>query len=115
MKRTDHTQDVPSFAGVSLALYLLVSILSMMAAYEVGKGPDDVRNSVVINLQSSHGSPNKSGDDGGGDPVLVPLFELIPLDLNPRRERAFTGVLHIARAARAFDARGPPLPVSPIA
>lgn len=111
MKRTDHTQDVPNFAGVSLALYLLVSILSMMAAYDVGKASDDVRNSVVISNHSSYGSPNKSGDDGRSDGVIVLALERVALDTMPQRVSASVTVLHIALLARAFNARAPPVPV----
>jgi hypothetical protein len=109
MNRIDHTREVPNIAGVSLALYLLVSILSMMAAYEVGKVSDDVRNSVVVTLQSSHNAPNKSGDDGRDDPVFVFAIEralFIPL---PRHVLIPPDRSIDSYVPRAFHARGPPI------
>ena len=115
MKRTDHTQEVPNFAGVTLALYLLVCLLSMMAAYEVGKASDDVRNSVVVSLQSSHGAPGKSSDGDRDDPFIVPAFELVSLDDHPQQSGAFLTNTHLELFPRAFDARGPPIIAAPAA
>lgn len=113
MNRIEHTQEGPNIAGVSLALYLLVSLLSMMAAYEVGKASDDFRNSVVISLQSSHTAPNKSGDDDRGDLFIVPAAETIALDARPLRERVSISHFPTASIPRAFNARAPPLNVQP--
>lgn len=107
MKRIDHSTEGPNIAGVSLALYLLVSILTMMAAYDVGKASDDPRNSVVHTLQSSTVSPNKATDDSGGDLVLVEVrsTEFIPV----ARPSAVSGAFQTpSRVARAFNARAPP-------
>jgi hypothetical protein len=109
MKRNEHAGEGPNIAGVSLALYLLVSILSMMAAYEVGKAADDCRNSVVVSLhQSSHSTPGKSGDDGRDDPVVLVAFHPDFLDRPTRIERAASDQSSSSCIQRGFDARGPP-------
>ena len=114
MKRIDHSTEGPNIAGVSLALYLLVSILSMMAAYDVGKASDDVRNSVVHTLQSNSSSPNKASDDGGGDLLLVDAqtTEFVPLARPDAQRRHVETRLQIARS---FNARAPPVLPSSVA
>lgn len=115
MKRTDHTQEVPNFAGVSLALYLLVCVLSMMAAYEVGKASDDVRNSVVVSLQSSHGSPSKSSDGDRDDPFIAPDVEPVSLESHPHQAGSSLSNIHLELSLRAFNARAPPVVAAPAA
>lgn len=109
MKRTDHIQEAPNFAGVSLALYLLVCVLSMMAAYEVGKASDDVRNSVVVSLQSSNGTPSKSSDGDRDDPFILPALEPVWLETHPQQAGASFSHIHLELAPRAFNARAPPM------
>lgn len=108
MDRINRTREGPNIAGVSLALYLLVSIFSMLAAYDF-KTSDDVRNSVVINLQSSSGAPTKSGDDSGGDPFITVSIEPVAIDRRPVLERAFPQHLQPLSFTHGFQARGPPL------
>lgn len=114
MDRIDHTREGPNIAGVSLALYLLVSILSMMAAYDF-KASDDVRNSAVIHLQSSYGAPSKSSDDGGNDPFLALSIEPVAVDRRPVLVGAFLKHLQSPTIASGFQARGPPLALAPAA
>lgn len=114
MNRIDHTREGPNIAGVSLALYLLVSILSMMALYEI-KASDDVRNSVVLSLQSSSSSPTKSGDEGEDDPVLSPSIDFVAIDSGPFVERSSVAYFQPCSFARGFNARGPPKTGAPAA
>ena len=47
----DNTQRRPSdVTGLSLVLFLFLSLLSMMAAYEAGKPVDELRNNVVASF-----------------------------------------------------------------
>lgn len=108
MSRVDINTEGPNFAGVSLALYLLVSILSMMAAYEVGKASDDVRNSVVLNYHSNHSAPNKPGDDKVDDPFVAPALETIALNQTPDDHRVTHATSALPQTPRAFAARAPP-------
>lgn len=114
MNRIDHTREGPNLAGVSLALYLLVSILSMMALYEI-KASDDVRNSVVLSLQSSSSSPTKSGDEGEDDPFVSPSIDFVAIDSGPFVERVFICDHQPCSFAQGFYARGPPISKAPAA
>lgn len=114
MNRIDHTREGPNLAGVSLALYLLVSILSMMAAYEF-KASDDVRNSVVLSLQSSASSPTKSGDESDDDPFLALSIDLVAIDAAPFLERVSVSHFQTYSFARGFNARAPPMIEAPAA
>lgn len=108
MSRVDANTEGPNIAGVSLALYLLVSILSMMAAYEVGKASDDVRNSVVVSHHTNYGAPNKPGDDKCDDPFVAPAFETIALHHTPNDHRVAHAASALPKIPRAFAARAPP-------
>lgn len=113
MDRIERNREGPDITSVSLAVYLLISVLSMMAAYEVGRVTDDVRNSVVV-TQQAHCGPNKPGDDGRGDPVLILLVEAEPLFLRPRANRLPTDPSHRSLVLRNFDARAPPALFAPV-
>lgn len=113
MNRIERNGEGPNIASVSLALYLLVSILSMMAAYEVGRVTDDVRNSVVVTLQPQSG-PNKSGDDSRGDPVFILALETAPVFLRPVAERLLADPSHRSLILRSFNARAPPASSVPV-
>ena len=108
MNRIDHTREGPNIAGVSLALYMLVSILSMMAAYDF-KSPDDVRNSIVINLQSPYGASTKSSDDSRNDPVIFATVKPVVFDARPCLEPIFFSHFQSRPVTRGFNARGPPV------
>jgi hypothetical protein len=114
MRKVDHTTEGPNIAGVSLALYLLVSLLSMMAAYEVGKNPEDIRNSVVHSLQAGQTAPNKPGGDDGEQPFLLQAIDLEFWSPSPHVERAPGHEFHLACATRSFNARAPPFQGSPV-
>lgn len=108
MKRIAHTQERPNIAGVSLALYLLVALLSMMAAYEVSRSSDDIRNSVIVSLQSAQSPANKSTDDGRDSSfvILALEFDLVfePAAFNGRPDSGF----QLPSVQRSFNARAPP-------
>ncbi len=80
----------------------------MMAAYEVGKSSDDVRNSVVVSLQSSHPTPNKSGDDGRDNPFFIPAVEPDLVFERPAFNGWSNSRLQLPSIQRAFNARAPP-------
>jgi hypothetical protein len=114
MRKVDHTTEGPNIAGVSLALYLLVSLLSMMAAYEVGKNPEDIRNSVVHSLQAGQTAPNKPGGDDGDQPFLLEAIVPEFWKPSPHFERAPADQFHLACVTRSFNARAPPCSGSPV-
>jgi len=103
--------EQPNIASLSLALYLLVSLLSMMSFYEGGKTNEDVRNSIVHSLQSGQQSPTKSGGDDteafhlpkAPRAPLISLADSAPVVVD-RRLPTFC-------VTASFDARGPPCPV----
>ncbi|MDP2358122.1 MAG: hypothetical protein Q8M31_18940 [Beijerinckiaceae bacterium] len=109
MNRIEHTREGPNIAGISLVLYMLVSILSMMAVYDF-KSPDDVRNSVVINLQSSGGSPTKFGEESRNDPIIFAAIEPVAIDARPCVEQIFVSRFQPSPLTRGFNARAPPIP-----
>lgn len=114
MRKIDHTREGPNIAGVSLALYLLVSLLSMMAAYEVGKNSEDIRNSVVHSLQAGQTAPNKSGGDDTDEIFVLTVGDPEFWKPSPRFERAPDDQFHLAYVPRSFNARAPPHAVPPI-
>jgi hypothetical protein len=94
-----------NITGLSLVLFLFLSLLSMMAAYEAGKPTDDLRNNVVA---SFHEYSTQVPDPESSDHVLV---------VKAARERLPTGAIHYQTsvlssfsvpAPKHFDARGPP-------
>jgi len=103
----DNTQRRPSdVTGLSLVLFLFLSLLSMMAAYEAGKPVDELRNNVVA---SFHEYSTQIPDPESSDHVLV---------LKAARERLPTFTLHYQTfslssfsvpAPKHFYARGPPM------
>jgi len=106
--RAHHRHEQPNIAGLSLALYVLVSLLSMMAFYEGGKTNEDVRNSIVHSLQSGQQSPSKSGGDDTDAFHLpkAPRVSLVALaDKAPASVDHRLPTFHVTAS---FDARGPP-------
>lgn len=116
MKRIDHTEPGPNIAAISLMLYLLVAVLSMMAAYEAGKSSDDMRNCIVCNVQANQPSPSKSG--GGGDDadefILLAARDAEFSHSGPVIEPRSGDHVRISSLVRGFDARGPPEFASPV-
>ena len=100
----------PNFAGLSLALYVLVSLLSMMAFYEGGKSNEDVRNSLVHSLQSGQQTPSKSGGDDT-DQFQLPKAPRAAFTALSQTRPALSDIhFHAFGVTSSFDARGPPLP-----
>ncbi len=104
---TNRDHERPSnITGLSLVLFLFLSLLSMMAAYEVNKPSDDLRGSVIA---SFHEYTTQAADADNSDHLALaetrrnaqPHFII---------ERALPSapILRLASASRAFDARGPP-------
>ncbi len=101
----DHERP-SNITGLSLVLFLFLSLLSMMAAYEVNKPTDDLRGNVIA---SFHEYTTQAADAETGDHLALaearrnaqPLFSN-----EPALPAAL--ILNFASASRAFDARGPP-------
>ena len=115
MKRIDHTEPGPNIAAISLMLYLLVAVLSMMAAYEAGKSPDELRNCIACNIQANQTSPGKGGGGDDADGVILlsvhhAEFWLSSTVTAPSASDRF----RLPLPERGFDARGPPGLASPV-
>ena len=100
-------QERPSsVTGLSLVLFLFLSLLSMMAAYEASKPSDDIRSNVIASL---HEYNAQAADAESGDQFqfvetawsALPQFHLDTVFLPGVR-------FALAATSRAFDARGPP-------
>lgn len=107
--RTRHQEEQPTVAGLSLVLYLLVSLLSMLAFAETSKANEDVRSSIVHTLQSGQQSPTKSGGDDADEWVA---FHAPGVTFEPRaraRRVVAAEFNHVTRVTTDFDARGPPV------
>ena len=85
-----------------------MSLLSMMAAYEVGKNSEDIRNSVVHSLQAGQTAPNKSGGDDADEVFVLKVGDPEFWKPSPRFERAPDDQIHLAYVPRSFNARAPP-------
>lgn len=48
-------EQPPNITGLSLVLFLFLSLLSMMAAYEVSRSSDDLRSSVIVSVHELSG------------------------------------------------------------
>ena len=102
----DKREKPTSFTGLSLVLFLFLSMLSMMAAYEAGKPTDDIRGATIASLNEY--SPL------GADAETETLTLLA--DSHPSRAPAFQQieylphalVMRVALEERAFNARAPP-------
>ncbi len=103
----DNTQRKPSdVTGLSLVLFLFLSLLSMMAAYEVSKPVDELRNNVVA---SFHEYSAQTADPEASDLDLL---------IEARRERLppfkliYQNIIVASvsvPASKSFYARGPPM------
>jgi len=96
-----------NITGLSLVLFLFLSIISMMAAYEANKPSDEARSGVVV---SFHEYSVQTADSDLDDHSLLadllrpslPVFKIAYLAaiINP--------IIGLA-APKHFDARGPPM------
>jgi hypothetical protein len=101
----DHERP-SNITGLSLVLFLFLSLLSMMAAYEVNKPTDDLRGNVIA---SFHEYTTQAADAETSDHLALAEARRNALPhflTEPAHPAALT--LHFASASRAFDARGPP-------
>ena len=106
----NHKEQPPNITGLSLVLFLFLSMLSMMAAYEVSRPSDDIRSSVIV---SFHEYAGPSADTESHKPALffravntaAPNFER--MDAPARPSTSF-----IPAPRLAFNARGPPAEIA---
>jgi hypothetical protein len=102
----DKREKPSSFTGLSLVLFLFLSMLSMMAAYEAGKPTDDVRGATIASLNEY--------SSVGADAEIETLTLLAAGPSS--RATAFQQieylphalVMRVALEQRAFNARAPP-------
>ena len=94
--------------GLSLVLFMFLSLLSMMAAYETSKSVDESRISLVaaLNECASHVADTDSDDHT----FVVESPHVQYLDCAFFRLTPTTIVLSPHRSGRTFNARAPPLP-----
>ena len=98
----------PNIAGLSLVIYLLACLLSMMAAYEVSKKFDDPRNSFGIGVQSSTVNLHKNSEDRRCDPIVILSLRIEqPLLIAPLKQTSSYQPHHPLKP-RVFNARAPP-------
>ncbi len=101
------THTRPSkITGLSLVLFLFLSLLSMMAAYEASKPADEPRNSVVA---SFHEYSAQVADPETSDPALLVEASRESLPTLTFHFQPVLIVSLVVMASKNFDARGPPL------
>jgi len=100
---TDKPANMTAF---SLVLFLLASLLSMMAAYDPERHNDDKRNSVVITLHE-HASPTSDSNPEGSDFAIALACALDTFE-RPRSLHRAINEISTPHPTSAFDARGPP-------
>jgi hypothetical protein len=107
------TRQIPSIndkpmnlTALSLVVFLLASLLSMMAAYDPERQTDDRRNSVVITLHE-HASPTSDSSPDGSD---LAIASVRACESHERPRLLHRAIIEIStpHPTCAFDARGPP-------
>lgn len=107
----ERKQRSSSFTGLSLVMFLFLSMLSMMAAFDAGKSSDDIRGTTIVSL---HEYPSPGADTETDHHTLAPRSE--PSRAQPLSVDDFTrtsSALRVALASSAFDARAPPAQTTP--
>jgi hypothetical protein len=102
----DKRQKSSNFTGLSLVLFLFLSMLSMMAAYEAGKQTDDPRGATIVSLNEY--SPLGADSESDAHTLLVAAQRLQAPAFTQVRYVSKTPLLRLALAQRAFNARAPP-------
>ena len=107
------TRQIPSIndkpmnlTALSLVVFLLASLLSMMAAYDPERQTDDRRNSVVITLHE-YSSPT-TDSRAEGSLLAVELARACEGFERPRSLHRAINEISTPHPTCAFDARGPP-------
>jgi len=99
--------DKPAnLTALSLVLFLLASLLSMMAAYDPERQTDDRRNSVVITLHE-HASPSSDSNPDASDLAISSARACDSFE-RPRSLARAIAEISALHPTCAFDARGPP-------
>lgn len=94
-----------NFTGLSLVLFLFLSLISMMAAYEASKPADEVRNSVIASFHEYSGQTADS-ESTHHAVVVAAASECAPtvtFHYQPTNVSSFA-----VPTSNNFDARGPP-------
>lgn len=107
------TRQIPTISdkpvnvtALSLVVFLLASLLSMMAAYDPERQADDRRNSVVITLHE-HASPTSDSSPDGSDLAIASARACDTFE-RPRSLHCAINEISTPHPTCAFDARGPP-------
>ncbi|MBX9761396.1 MAG: hypothetical protein K2Y29_21645 [Beijerinckiaceae bacterium] len=107
----ERKQKSSNFTGLSLVMFLFLSMLSMMAAFEAGKSTDEIRGTTIVSLNEY---PSPGADTETDHQTLLPRGE--PSNAPPLSVDDFSRTslpLRVALAQSAFDARAPPAQTTP--
>ena len=96
-----------NFTGLSLVLFLFLSMLSMMAAYEVSKPSEDIRNSVVATF-NEYSAQTADSDNGVGSLIVEASLSSLP-EFEEFPPSNISDIGDALASRRAFNARAPPL------
>lgn len=99
-------ETTTNVTGLSLVLFLFLSLISMMAAYEANKPPEESSTAVVV---SFHEYVTQTADTDTNEHAVLVAFRRL-------RSAAFAVVFdiasgyfpHVPALSKDFDARGPP-------
>jgi hypothetical protein len=108
MQQAVDTKERPSnFTGLSLVLFLFLSMLSMMAAYEVSRPSEDIRNSVVATFHE-YAAQTADADNDARTLIVESGQASLPefSEFHPARD---FDIRHALASRKAFNARAPPL------
>jgi len=95
-----------NITGLSLVLFLFLSFISMMAAYEANKPPEEARTSVVVSL---HEYTVQSADAEENDHSFLIAFHRLRLPAFAiLQDLATRSLFDVPARSKDFDARGPP-------
>ena len=102
----DRREKPSSLTGLSLVLFLFLSMLSMMAAYEAGKPTDDIRGATIASLNEY--SPLGADAENETLTLLADVQSFRAPAFQQIEYQQHALVMRLALAQRAFNARAPP-------
>ena len=102
----DRREKPSSLTGLSLVLFLFLSMLSMMAAYEAGKPTDDLRGATIASLNEY--SPLGADAETETLTLLAEGQRSSATTFQQIEYQPHALVMRLALAQRAFNARAPP-------
>ncbi|MFN3889649.1 MAG: hypothetical protein ACK4MV_04560 [Beijerinckiaceae bacterium] len=104
----EREEEPTSITGLSLVLFLFLSMISMMAAYEASKPVDDIRKTIVASFHeyapSVAADTNDPADTNSADHAELVLPLITASYSRPPSGRLF----HPRSTVAGFNARAPP-------